>query len=93
MRFTEFLINEAKMVTVDAEDANAVQQVKKAASMDADRLATKRAVDARTEKQTIGQTTERDDPAGRLKRTRAAKAAELAMLDKKIAQMEKQATR
>lgn len=89
MNFREFLINEERMVTVDADDANAAQQVKKAGAMDADRLANKQAVDAQAKKQAVKTTTDPSDPAARLKTQRASLAAQIAQLDKRIAQMSK----
>lgn len=86
-------LNEERMVTVDADDANAVNQIKKAGAMDPDRLANKQAVDAQNRKAAVRQNTDSSDPAGRLKQQRASLAAQIAMLDRKIAQISKQAAR
>ena len=89
MRFREYLINEAKMVTVDADSADAVNDIKKAKAMNGDRVAAKRAIDAQKERRAAAITTDSNDPAGRLKKQRADQAAKLAMTDKQISQKEK----
>jgi len=91
MRFRDYLINEAKMVTVDADSADAVNQVKKAKQMDGDRVATKRAIDAQKERRAAAVTADPNDPTSRLKKQRADIAAKLAMTDKQISQKEKTA--
>ena len=86
MRFREFLINEAKMITVDADDADAVNQIKKAKQMDGDRVAAKRAIDAQKDRRAAAISADPNDPAARLKKQRADQAAKLAMTDKQISQ-------
>ena len=91
MRFREYLITEAKMVSemIDPKDPDAQQKLKRQAAMPADRLAAKNVSDAMKERRAATITADKDDPASADKKQRAEMAAKLALKDKQIVQKEK----
>ena len=91
MRFREYLINEAKMVTemIDPKDPDAQRKLKQQQNMPADRLAAKNASDAENERQAVNKTTDANDPTAALAKKEAEQAAMLARTRKLKAQKDK----
>ena len=75
------------MVTVDADSPDAIREIKNASRMNSKRFASKNVADANERKRET-QKTDPSDPAARFKKQRSMLAAQMAMLDKKISQMD-----